>query len=150
MKNGFSHWTKWAERDELDKVKFPGVYAIALSKRNIAGANFSCRQEIIYIGMTNSVGGLKSRLRQFENTIRGGDGHGGAKRVRYKHPNYQSLIPWLYVSVIPFKCDVQTNNPSDLRVMGNIAKQEYDCLALFVDMFSRLPEFNDKKRSLKN
>ena len=33
--------------------------------------------------------------------------------------------------------------------MGRIAKHEYDCFAAFVEMFGRLPEFNDKKKSPK-
>ena len=44
-------------------------------------AYFDWIKEIIYIGMTNSKGGLKNRLQQFDNTIAGKTGHGGAQRV---------------------------------------------------------------------
>jgi hypothetical protein len=33
--------------------------------------------------------------------------------------------------------------------MGEVAKQEYYCLAQFAKTFGGLPEFNDKKRSRK-
>jgi len=42
--------------------------------------------------MTNSISGLKGRLKQFDNTIIGKAGHGGADRVRFKHQNYEQLI----------------------------------------------------------
>ena len=149
MKDRFTNWAKWTNRNELQRIQLPGVYAIALSNKDISGNTFSWRREVIYVGMTNAKGGLKSRLQQFDNTIKGGDGHGGAQRVRYKHPDHMKLIPSLYISVCPRKCNVLSNNPIDLRIMGEIAQQEYDCLAQFVEMFSCLPEFNDKKRSPK-
>ena len=46
-------------------------------------------------------------------------------------------------------CNVKTNEPSDLRKMGQVTKLEYLCLAHFVETFGYLPEFNDKKRSPK-
>jgi len=149
MTRSFSEWAKWSERKNLLKLQYPGVYAIALSERDISGTPFSWCSEIIYIGMTNAKGGLKSRLGQFENTIRGKKGHGGAHRVRFKHSDYSKLVPTLYVSVYPHECNVQSNNPMDLRIMGDVAKLEYECFAVFVEHFGRLPEFNDKKRSPK-
>ena len=61
----------------LDHLQFPGVYALVFSDCDISGTAFSWRTEVIYVGMTNAKGGLKSRLQQFDNTIKGGDGHGG-------------------------------------------------------------------------
>ena len=132
-------------------MKLPGVYAIALCDEDISGTCFAWRREIVYVGMTNSKGGLRSRLQQFENTIKKKDGvgHGGAHRVKYKHPDPDLLIPGLYVSVCPTSCDVLSNQPEDLRAMGEVAKLEYDCFAQFVEAFHRLPEFNDKKASPK-
>ena len=137
---------KWSERDALDCLDLPGVYAIARSRRNIAGHPFSYRRQIIYFGMTNSRGGLRARLRQFDNTIKGKRGHSGGRRTREKHPDYLKLAPRLYVSVCPYECEVASRRPRDLRVMGEVAKREYDCFARFVRRFGRLPEFNDKER----
>jgi hypothetical protein len=149
MKNGFSEWCRWSNRNGLERLHFPGVYAIAISDSDIAGTAFSWRPEVIYVGMTNGKGGLKSRLQQFDNTIKGRDGHGGGQRVRFKYPDYYTLAPKLYVSVYPYECNVVSNQPLDLRIMGNVAKHEYECFALFAETFDRLPEFNDKKKSPK-
>jgi hypothetical protein len=149
MTERFSNWTRWRDRDQLPGIKFPGVYVIVLSDKDIASTPFTWCKEIIYIGMTNSKGGLKSRLQQFENTINGKEGHGGAVRVRFKHRDYNALVSKLFVSVSHTECDVTSNKPSDLRLMGNVAQQEFECFASFAEMFGRLPEFNDKKNSPK-
>ncbi len=149
MKKEFSTWVRWLKRNSLDGIEFPGVYAIARSDKNMDGTAFSWRREIVYVGMTNAKGGLKSRLQQFDNTIKGKDGHGGGQRVHFKYPNYENLTPQLYVSVCPYECDVKSNRPDDLRVMGEVLKQEYECFAIFAETFNQLPEFNDKKLSPK-
>ena len=149
MAKRFCSWHRWENRSRIPGKEYPGVYAIALSKKDISGQRFSWKSEIIYVGMTNSVGGIKSRLQQFQNTIRGGRGHGGAYRVRYKHKKYDVLAPTLYVSACYTVCDVTSKKPKDLRRMGEVAKKEYECFAVFVRRFGRLPEFNDMKRSPK-
>jgi len=145
----FSEWILWGNRNKLNDLQYPGVYAIAHSEVSLAGNIFSWVDEIIYIGMTNSISGLKGRLKQFDNTIIGKTGHGGADRVRYKYRDYDKFIEKLYVSVSPFECDVKSHRPSDLRIMGDVAKFEYLCSAHYVDIFGMFPEFNDKKRSPK-
>ncbi len=145
----FSQWARWINRTTLAGISYPGVYILAISSTDISGTPFLWCPEIVYVGMTNSKRGLKSRLRQFDKTIKGGDGHGGGHRVRFKHPDYARLTPRLYVSVCPYECDVASNDPDDLRIMGDVAKCEYECFALFAEQFGRLPEFNDKKRSPK-
>lgn len=149
MASKFTNWMRWKDRAEFAGLEFPGVYAIAISKGDLSGTAFSWKSCIAYVGMTNSKGGLKSRLYQFDVTIKGGRGHGGAHRFRFKHPQYDSLVRDLYVAVKPFKCDVTSEKPKDLRIMGKVAKCEYDCFALYVEAHGRLPEFNDKNRSPK-
>ena len=145
----FSIWKKWVNRDKINNINYPGIYAISISLQNIEDKKFSWLAEIKYIGMTNSVSGLKGRLKQFDNTIIGKTGHGGADRFRYKHQDYKELIEHLYVSVMPFQCNVKSNNPEDLRIMGKVAQFEYDCFAEYVNIFGCLPEFNDKIKSKK-
>lgn len=145
----FSAWKKWENRDDLTKIDLPGVYIISHSEENIENRKFGLRRDIIYIGMTNAANGLKGRLKQFDNTIAGKRGHGGADRVRYKHKEYKKLIKHLYVAVAPFNADVTSNRPKDLQTMGDVAKFEYQCFAYFVKEYGQLPEFNDKKRSPK-
>jgi hypothetical protein len=92
---------------------------------------------------------LRGRLKQFDNTIIGKTGHGGAERFRYDFPSHEKLVPRLYVAVAPFKCKVTSNTPSDLLVMGDVAKAEYECWSQFVTIFKRLPKYNDKKQAPK-
>ncbi len=145
----FSMWISWENRNKLHDLQHPGVYAIAHSDESLANNTFSWMEQIIYIGMTNSISGLKGRLTQFDNTIIGKTGHGGADRVLYKHRDYNKLTEKLYVSVRPFACNVKSHSPSDLRIMGDVVKFEYMCFAHYMDTFSEWPEFNDKKRSPK-
>ena len=145
----FSNWYRWEHRNTLDNVKFPGIYILAISDTDITGSDFSWIPSIVYIGMTNSISGLKGRLKQFDNTIVGKTGHGGADRFLYKHQDYDELVLKLFVAVSTFPCKVKSNQPDDLETMGLVAKFEYDCFAEFVRQFGKLPEFNNKKASPK-
>jgi len=145
----FTDWINWKNRNDLDGIKFPGIYCIAVSDNDLTKGKFNWISEINYVGMTNSINGLKGRLKQFDNTIIGKTGHGGADRFRYKYENYDELVKKLYVSVCSFECNVKSNSPKDLRIMGDVAKFEYDCFAIYSDKFNKLPEFNDKKNSPK-
>ena len=145
----FSNWRSWGERDDYSDVSRPGVYVIALSNNTLSGRSFSWRKDVVYIGMSNAVAGLKGRLQQFDNTMRGKRGHGGADRLRFKHRGYQTFRTEAYVAVAPFDCEPASQRPRDLRVMGEVARFEYWCLAHFADRFGRLPEFNDKKMAPK-
>lgn len=146
----FSKWTHWTDREKLTGIEYPGIYCIAISKDNLSNTDFNWTDKIIYIGMTNARTGLKGRLKQFDNTIRGKTtGHGGADRFRYEYRDYEAIINQLYVSVKYFKCDVKSNSPTDLLIMGEVAKHEFECFAKFVESFQRLPRFNDKPHTKK-
>lgn len=147
----FSNWVKFEQRDKLKNATFPGLYAMAISTKNIADTRFKWIEEISYVGFTNAVGGLRGRLNQFDNTLRdkSGPGHGGAQRIRGRYPNGNALARKLYVAICPFKCNVSTNKPKDLRVMGDVVRAEYLAFAKYVTLFGGLPEFNDKERSPK-
>ena len=55
----------------------------------------------------------------------------------------------LFVSIVPFECNVKSNHSEDLRIMGEVAKFEYDCFAHYSEVFDSLPEFNNKATSPK-
>ncbi|MCD4761520.1 hypothetical protein K8R32_01015 [bacterium] len=148
-KNWHSKWVKWKNRDTLENLNYPGVYCLAISKINLERDEFDWIKKIKYIGMTNSRAGLKGRLKQFDNTIIGKKGHGGADRFRYKHQDYSELSSVLYLSVCYFKCDVKSIKPIDLRIMGDVAKYEYECFSKYSELFHELPEFNNKSESKK-
>ena len=143
----FSQWTRWEDRNSLNGIKYPGIYCIAISEIDLSEQYFEWISKITYVGMTNSRAGLKGRLKQFDNTIIGKSGHGGADRFKYE--NYQDLVDKLYVSVCSFECDVKSNAPKDLRIMGEVAKFEYYCFAKYVEEFGNLPMFNNKNISPK-
>jgi hypothetical protein len=106
-------------------------------------------REIIYIGMARSQGGLKMHLRRFYDGLNGRRGYSGARCVRLQYPSYRTLAPNLYVSICPYECDIQSNQPKDLRMMGDIARHEYESFAVFVEKNKRLPKFNDMKQASK-
>ena len=145
----FSCWAHWNNRNELDGLKFPGVYALVISNDDLSGKQFSWIKEIVYVGMSNSLSGLKGRLRQFDSTILGKTGHGGAERFRHDYPKHEELVPFLYVAVASFECKVSSNTPAAFLVMGDVAKAEYECWATFVEVHKRLPKYNDKKNAPK-
>lgn len=145
----FTDWYRWMHRNTMHNAQFPGIYILAISDTNIAGSAFTWIPAIVYIGMTNSILGLKGRLKQFDYTIVGKTGHGGADRFRYKHQDYDELVQKLFVSVSAFPCNVKSHQPDDLEAMGLVAKFEYDCFAEFVRKFGEMPEFNNKKVSPK-
>ena len=116
----------------------------------MSNKKYSLRKEIEYFGMTNSIGGLKSRLKQFDNTIIGKSGHGGAERFLFKYKNYDILSKNIFVSICPVECNVKSNNPKDLLKMGEVARLEYYCFAQYAKRFKKLPKFNDKKMSPKH
>ena len=145
----FSKWKAWQSRHEIEGLHFPGVYALAISRTGLAGKDFAWPREIVYFGMTNAISGLKGRLKQFNNTLSGKFGHGGAERFRYDFPLANELFSQLYVAVCPFKCDVRSGSPTDLFVMGSVVKAEYECLAQFAELFGHLPKYNDKKNAPK-
>lgn len=145
----FSMWLRWTNREQNENIKYPGIYIICHSEVDIEGSPFEWNEDIIYIGMTNSKQGLRGRLKQFDNTIRGKSGHGGADRVIFKYKDIPSLVENLFVAVQYFECDVKSKQVEDLLVMGEVARFEYVCFAEYVKRYNRLPEFNDMEKSPK-
>lgn len=145
----FSVWTPWLERSQIAGTRWPGIYALAISRESLAGRSFTYLREIVYFGMTNSVSGLNGRLQQFDNTIHGKTGHGGADRFRQDFPRAEQLEPILFVAVMSLECTVTANTPNDLLTMGRVAMAEYECFAHYVQLHGTLPKYNDKKNAPK-
>jgi hypothetical protein len=140
----FSTWAKWESRAQLENLHLPGIYALAISETTIEDEPFSYLEDSKYFGMTNSLAGLRGLLKQFDNTIYGKSGHGGADRFCSDYPKPELLLPKLFVAILPFQCNVSTFAPSDLLVMGKVAMAEYECFAHYASIFKRLPQYNDK------
>jgi hypothetical protein len=69
--HSFERWYRWSDRNSISELEHSGVYLIAISKRDIQGQPFAWIPEIVYVGMTNALSGLRGRLKQFDNTILG-------------------------------------------------------------------------------
>jgi hypothetical protein len=152
--SGFSSWIKFNDRKALEENdwEFPGVYAIAISEKDISKTKFCYIKEIVYFGVSPE-NSLKGRLNQFKTTINPKNKskpHGGAVRFvdNIKGKKWRSQ---LYVSIMPFtKCDVKSKKANDLKMMGEIVRQEYICLAEYVGKYKELPRFNNENLSPKN
>ncbi len=150
VEKSFSRWYSWNLRNSYPGVGYPGIYIIAISNSDISGRAFNFRSEIVYIGMTNSVSGLRGRLSQFDNTIaRKRFQHGGAERFLYKHQVYSELVTKLFVALNHIECVPKEATAATLRAMGEVARAEYECMAHCVEQFGHLPEFNCKELSRK-
>jgi len=151
----FSKWAKWDKRTSQlnDDLKHPGIYALRISEYpSLEGQEFEWHKDIVYIGMTNSVAGLKGRLTQFNNTLRdkSGGGHGGADRFKNDEKDGDALANKLYVSVCKFPNPYPRDSVQNLRERGRVAMAEYVAFAEYVEQFEDgLPKYNNMKASPK-
>jgi hypothetical protein len=151
----FTPWSKFDSRAELgNSLQYPGIYSLAISRKNLTASPFDWIPEIVYFGMTNSKAGLRGRLNAFNNTLRdkSGPGHGGAERFLYEDKYWNDrevLAKKLYVSVAPFPCEVTSISRENLTVMGDVVRAEYLAWAEYAARHGALPKYNDKKISPK-
>lgn len=147
-------FTKWQRFDKVNLASVSeqkGIYAFAISSKPISDFVIT-EKAIVYFGMTNAKGGLRSRLRQFQRTLFDGkDAHGGALRFRFAHnADLENLKKKLYFSVCEYKSAAPNDSYADeLVLMGEVAKAEYVAFAKYFEKYGRLPKYNDKKLSPK-
>lgn len=129
----FGLWSKWEDRTSIEGARYPGVYALAMADEDLAGKPVQYT-EIQYIGMSNSLGGLKGRWSQFNKAIHGDSGrHSGgdsAFRDLGPYPNWQKK---LFVAAFPVQCEPKEVNPENLRKMGLVTYLEYEAFAQFCE-----------------
>ncbi len=143
-------WYRWSDRNKITNKNQPAVYFIAYSEKDISDKDFSFIKEIVYIGMTISLNGLKGRLDQFEAAMKGKDGvHGGAERVRFKYKDSGKFFEKTYISAKIFALSDTRETADDWRTKGDCVRHEYKSFADYIDKFKCLPEFNDQKKSKK-
>lgn len=148
MENKFSSWTHWSKIKNLTGTDCPGIYAIARKPKNIKdGQKFKFSPEILYIGVTTRENGLKRRLYEFENTILGKDGHGGAHHFRKQildNParGFKNMDDF-FVAIYPVPCNFKGSKGDFYRKKAKIVSLEYLAWAHFHDKFGRYPRFND-------
>lgn len=143
----FSKWHYWADRTEITNINYPGIYLLAITNQNLT-AKTAKYEHVSYIGMTNSISGLRGRLGQLHSSINGGTGHSGGNTIRRQLGLYEE---WgngldLYVSVCPVICDTKERTPKDLQLMGAISYMEYEAFALFKNTCPKQekPQYNTR------
>ena len=144
-KLSYSPWVPWEERNRIDSSKYPGIYLIAISTKDLSGLSPSYK-DVVYIGITNSKQGLKGRWQQFFNSIRGKSGHSGGNTV-YRHlGHYDNWPKKLFVSSMPIECNTETPDQTDLIKMGWVAFLEYEAFSEFYSEMpkNKKPKFNTK------
>lgn len=141
----FNNWKVWDDRESIKNCDFPGVYLIAISDENLRGKRIRWKH-VSYIGMTNSVSGLKGRWNQFQNSIRGKRGHSGGNKIFSKLRHYEQWHNKLYVSAMPIICNVKTPSPNDQLKMGWVTFLEYEAFSKYNSSISdrTRPPFNTK------
>jgi hypothetical protein len=138
-------------------LRFPGVYLLAYSKRDLAQKPVEER-DVLYVGMSNAQGGVRVRLKQFRDGIEKNDLHSGARRF---YREYQSNRPWsklkgaksLFYAAISIECVSEKSKltPADLRKLGHVCCLEYYVIARVREKAQRMPPLNKfgKRPSLK-
>jgi len=138
----FSKWRKWEDRNESDLQK-PGIYMLAITEEDLEDTNVKFK-DVIYIGMTKAIKGIKGRLGQFNNSINGIPQHSFGNRIydKLKYP-YENWEKKLFFCVHIEECNVKKpRKPEDLIKMGIISYLEYKALANFTKEMGKEPKGN--------
>lgn len=147
---------RWASfESDLSAPKgseYPGVYLLAYTSRNIAAKRVQLA-DIFYVGMSNSLGGVRQRLKQFRNGIEKNTSHSAGRRFFSEYSNGVAFSKRrggsrkkLYFAFVSVRCTVEKarRTPADLRTMGRIAKLEYDVIAHLKEKLGEEPKLNKK------
>ncbi len=140
------NWTELTNPIKDIKKKDPGVYLISWYEKELEGEKVQLK-DVYYIGMTNSKGGVKSRLKQFWNGITKGRSHSGGNRWYINNGEYKSSDnKKFYYAYVQIECtvDKEERNAADLRKMGNVTKLEYEMMALYKESENKEPAGNKK------
>ena len=135
------HWVKFpTEVSKIANAEFPGVYVLALTKKNVLGKRVA-EEDISYVGMSNYAS-LRKRLRGFNRGLKTGRGHSAANRLHGRSLRGHEF----YVAGVGVRCKTNKSNrsPGDLRKMGIVAAFEMFVLARVKNKQKREPELNKK------
>jgi hypothetical protein len=127
---------------------YPGVYLLAFTSAKLVGATVKADQ-VLYAGMSNSAGGVRSRLKQFAKGIEKNDLHSGAMRFYREQCGGKPFSQLktrkrLYVTALTIECesDKVEVQPKDLRMMGHVACLEYYVIARIAEKTGKKPALN--------
>lgn len=136
----------------LGNAKYPGVYLLAYTNRGLQNQPIDIN-DVFYVGMSNSDGGVKQRLINFMNGIESGKMHSGGERFFH---NYAHGIPFsdfssindgkrFYIATLSIPCETRKGRRTaeDLEKMGEVARLEYYVMAHLKRNLGREPELNE-------
>lgn len=136
--------------DYIDFIDHPGVYLLAFSYKNLENTKIKI-SDVFYVGMSNSRGGVKQRLKRFINGLEKDDFHSAARRFYDEYANQKPFSKLktkkkFYFAFISIPCEVSKDRrtPKDLRKMGDIAQLEYYILAYIKEKLDKEPDLNKK------
>ena len=146
----------WVGLDDAcadSNLRYPGVYLLAFSERQLAGTKIEVR-DVFYVGMSIARNGVKQRLRQFRDGIERNDHHSGAMRFYRDHANglaFSKLktVNRFYAAARVTQCE--RVSADDWRDMGHVACLEYYVVAHVVAETGEVPRLNlakERKRLL--
>mgnify|MGYP001613016961 FL=1 len=134
----------------LEDSNYPGVYILAFAEGDLEGQSITI-EDIFYVGMSNSRGGVKQRLKQFIDAINKNRNHSAGNRFFQEYCKGISFDiaghnKTFFVASLSLPCNVRKGDrsPEDLRKMGEVAKFEYAVMACIKDKLGKEPELNKK------
>ncbi len=142
---------KWKNLESFKNLKnceYPGIYILAYTNKNLEAKPVKVK-DIFYVGMSNSRGGVKQRIKQFIDCLESYRGHSAAMRFYREYSNNKPYSNTkrknnFYVAASCMKVNVikETRTPRDLKKMGEITKFEYDVLAHIKEKTGKEPQLN--------
>jgi hypothetical protein len=134
----------------IEDGNYPGIYLLAFTDKNLEGELVK-PTDIYYVGMSNARKGLTSRVKQFLNGIEKNGSHSAGMRFYKENSNGIAFsecnhLGRFFIVSSTFKCDVHklTRTPSDLRIMGDICRLEYEIIAHIKEATNEEPKLNKK------
>jgi hypothetical protein len=128
------HVDRW---DDDKLLRFPGVCLLAYGGRELDGQMIKI-DDVYYVGMSNSAGGVRARLKQFKSALEKGRGHSGGNRC-YKQNDEKPFSTLrdrkkFHYAALCLECSSSVKScarPCDFRTMGDVASLEYYAIAHF-------------------
>jgi hypothetical protein len=121
---------------------------LAYSDKNLKGRPTK-EADVLYVGMSNAQGGVRSRLIQFRNGIEKYGTHSGAMRF---YREYQRNIPHsrlkkplnFFYAALSIECISEKAKAAaeDLRTLGHVACLEFYAIARIREKTGRPPPLN--------
>ena len=138
----FSNWYVWEYRNRFPKVEFPGVYVLSIINSPDLVGQRPYWHDVVYVGMTNSRGGLRSRWNQFNRATRGKGGHSGGNSIYQELGHYSTWGQSLYVAGMAIECNVTSPSGNDYLRMGWVAYLEFEAFSSYCEKVGGHPRFN--------